>query len=186
MRITGGRARGIPLHCPKGKQVRPATDKMREAVFSSLGNIEGFSCLDLFAGVGSYGLEALSRGAKNVTFIEKDRNAHLSLQQNISAVCKSANESLETCSLVKADVFSQLKKLPKITWDIVFIDPPYPIIASKGANVLDLLNDHVSDETLLIFEMPQGTKVIHPRFSLIKTLGSSQKDSPQVSLYQLA
>ena len=78
MRITGGKARGIRLKTPprKNAQTRPATDRLRESLFSSLGDqIIGSHCLDLFAGTGSYGLEALSRGALFCGFIESDRTA---------------------------------------------------------------------------------------------------------------
>ena len=71
MRITGGKARGIPLASPKGDATRPATDQLREAVFSSLGaRIEGAQVADLFAGTGAYGLEAMSRGAIGGIFVE--------------------------------------------------------------------------------------------------------------------
>ena len=72
MRITGGAARGIPLRAPKGSQTRPATDRMREAIFSRLGHrVSQARVADLYAGTGSYGLEALSRGATQVHFFEK-------------------------------------------------------------------------------------------------------------------
>jgi 16S rRNA (guanine966-N2)-methyltransferase len=72
MRITGGKAKSISLMCPKGDLVRPATDRMRESVFSSLGpSIVGSEFIDLFAGTGSYGLESLSRGAKKAYLLRK-------------------------------------------------------------------------------------------------------------------
>src|SRR3954465_11512303 len=90
MRITGGIARGIPLVVPKGDAVRPATDAMRQAVFSSLGaRTVGARFLDLFAGSGADGLEALSRGAAGGVFVEQNAKAVACLRQNIAAVCKS-------------------------------------------------------------------------------------------------
>lgn len=90
MRITGGLARGIVLRVPGGDQVRPATDAMRQAVFSSLGaRVAGATFLDLFAGAGGYGLEALSRGAASGVFIEKNAAAAACLRQNLAAVRKS-------------------------------------------------------------------------------------------------
>ena len=89
MRISGGVARGIPLVVPKGDAVRPATDGMRQAVFSSLGaRVPGAHFLDLFAGSGSYGLEALSRGAAGGIFVEKNVKAAACVRQNIAVVCK--------------------------------------------------------------------------------------------------
>ena len=76
MRISGGLARGIPLLAPRGDAVRPATDSLRQAVFSSLGErVAGARFLDLFAGTGAYGLEAISRGAAGGVFVEKDARA---------------------------------------------------------------------------------------------------------------
>ena len=84
MRITSGLARGILLDVPRTDAVRPATDAARQAIFSSLGSaVEGASVLDLFAGTGSYGLEAASRGAAAATFAETDRLALAALRRNI-------------------------------------------------------------------------------------------------------
>src|SRR5882724_13627781 len=90
MRISGSVARGIPLAVPKGDAVRPATDGMRQAVFSSLrGRVSGARFLDLFAGSGAYGLEALSRGAAGGVFVEQNARAAACVRKNIEAVCKS-------------------------------------------------------------------------------------------------
>ena len=86
MRISGGGARGIPLAVPKGDAVRPATDGMRQSVFSSLGaRVVGARFLDLFAGSGGYGLEALSRGAAGGVFVEQNAKAAACVRQNIAA-----------------------------------------------------------------------------------------------------
>ena len=98
MRITSGFARGILLDSPRGKSTRPATDAARQAIFSSLGGIvEGASVIDLFAGTGSYGLEAASRGAASVLFFENDRNALGALRANLERVKKAVNSAKE-CS----------------------------------------------------------------------------------------
>ena len=90
MRISGGGARGIPLRVPKGDAVRPATDALRQAIFSSLAQrVPGARFLDLFAGSGAYGLEALSRGAVGGVFVENNFQALGCLRQNVAAVCKS-------------------------------------------------------------------------------------------------
>ena len=90
MRITGGQARGISLALPKGDAVRPATDALRQAVFSSLAaRVSGMLFLDLFAGSGAYGLEALSRGAAGGVFVERDARTAEFIRRNLAAVCKS-------------------------------------------------------------------------------------------------
>src|ERR1035438_5299822 len=90
VRISGGGARGIELAVPKGDAVRPPTDGMRQAVFSSIAaRIAGARFVDLFAGSGAYGLEAFSRGASGGTFVESSSRASACLRRNIAAVCRS-------------------------------------------------------------------------------------------------
>lgn len=123
MRITGGKARGIPLKAPKGDGTRPATDRLREAVFSSLGgSVEGCKVADLFAGTGSYGLEALSRGAASATFFETDRAALTCLRQNAQAVLRSCNLDTSAAKIVARDVYSLDVNCPG--YDLIFLDPP--------------------------------------------------------------
>src|SRR3954471_19972411 len=127
MRISGGAARGIPLLVPKGDAVRPATDGMRQAVFSSLGaRVVDARFLDLFAGSGAYGLEALSRGAATGTFVEQDARAAACIERNIAAVCKSLARDPDDLAVLELDARSVpvTGGLP----DLVFIDPPYDII----------------------------------------------------------
>src|SRR5882672_12911244 len=104
MRISGGVARGIPLAVPKGDAVRPATDGMRQAAFSSLGaRVVGARFLDLFAGSGAYGLEALSRGAAGGVFVEQNAKAAACVRQNIAAVCKSLAREVGDLVVLQAD-----------------------------------------------------------------------------------
>src|SRR5579883_2769182 len=104
MRISGGVARGITLAVPRGDAVRPATDGMRQAVFSSLAHrIPGAWFLDLFAGSGAYGLEAVSRGAAGGYFVEKNRLAAECVRKNIEAVCKSAARSTDDLHVAQRD-----------------------------------------------------------------------------------
>src|SRR4051812_45085113 len=104
MRISGGGARGIPLLVPKGDAVRPATDAMRQGVFSSLGeHVVGARFLDLFAGSGAYGLEAFSRGAAGGRFVEQNAKAVACLRQNIAAVSKSVGRDAAALHAIQAD-----------------------------------------------------------------------------------
>src|SRR5690625_7617635 len=96
MRITGGGARGISLLTAKGSGVRPATDRLRESVFSSLGSfVQNAQFIDLFAGSGAYGLEAWSRGAVGGYFVEKDRNSLRFLTQTIASVVRRRGQRPE-------------------------------------------------------------------------------------------
>ncbi|MDR2377577.1 MAG: RsmD family RNA methyltransferase [Puniceicoccales bacterium] len=105
MRISGGGARGIPLISISGRELRPATGSLREALFSSLGTwIRDKTFLDLFAGTGSYGLEALSRGARGGIFVEKNRRMAGILRQNLQAVLQSLEISSNPCEAYCGDV----------------------------------------------------------------------------------
>src|SRR5208282_2969727 len=103
-RISGGNARGIELLVPKGDAVRPATDGMRQSVFSSLAaRVVGARFVDLFAGSGAYGLEAFSRGAAGGTFVESNAQAAACLRRNIAAVSRSLRKAGDELNAVEAD-----------------------------------------------------------------------------------
>jgi 16S rRNA (guanine966-N2)-methyltransferase len=130
MRITGGVAARISLKTPPGATTRPATDFLREAVFSSLARAtEQARVLDLFAGTGAYGLEALSRGAMYCHFVETDRRACTCLQHNAQAVKKSlqaAGLSAPQWSLSTHDALRHRPEPESV--DLIFCDPPYALL----------------------------------------------------------
>lgn len=121
MRVVAGAAKGRRLVAPAGDQVRPTADRVKEALFSSLQLVvPGASVLDLFAGSGGLGLEALSRGAARVTFVERDRRALDALRRNIATV------DLPGTDVVAADAMQALEgELPGAPFDLVLADPPY-------------------------------------------------------------
>lgn len=184
MRISGGVARGIPLVVPKGDAVRPATDGMRQAVFSSLGAwVPGARFLDLFAGSGAYGLEALSRGAAGGIFVEKNAKAAACVRQNITAVCKSVGRAdSEGLTLMLADALTApLGEAP----DLVFIDPPYEIIPAVApvlfARLMELLA--AKPEALVMFEAPGEIDLAPVGWELRKRLGKG-KGQPTVMFFR--
>jgi len=122
MRIIGGMAKGRSLHFPAGSKERPTSDFLREALSNLLGDVVDKSFLDLFAGSGSVGLEAASRGAKEVCFIEKDKILASVAQKNIES-CGFEKK----CRVINADIRSGLNDLfrKNFKFDIVFADPPY-------------------------------------------------------------
>lgn len=184
MRITGGLARSIPLKTANGADVRPATDQMREAVFSSLGEwIRDKHFIDLFAGSGSYGLEALSRGASGGIFVEKHRGSIGIIQQNIDAVCKSIRRENNCCRIYNQDVFAWTPKEDEQA-EIVFIDPPYAMIAGQMQRLADIAYSCFSpdSESFLIFEHPADLEINVNGFDLIKRLGGKKKDAPCASI----
>ena len=138
MRITSGLARGILLDVPRTDAVRPATDAARQAIFSSLGSaVEGASVLDLFAGTGSYGLEAASRGAAAATFAETDRLALAALRRNIERVKKAAAGAGADFSarIVPCDCVKSASLFESARYDIVFADPPYAMLCDPKTSV---------------------------------------------------
>ena len=120
MRVIAGRAKGVRLKAPT-TGTRPMTDRMKEAIFSSLGDVEGATILDLYAGSGQLGLEGVSRGATKATFVESARDAIVKLEANIEATGLG-----KSCEVLWADVQSTLKRGPDgERIDLVFVDPPY-------------------------------------------------------------
>ncbi|HTS71635.1 MAG TPA: 16S rRNA (guanine(966)-N(2))-methyltransferase RsmD [Terriglobia bacterium] len=123
MRIIAGTHRGLHLRTLKGGQLRPTSDQMRETLFDVLGpRIAGATFLDAYAGTGAVGLEALSRGAGDVVFIEHHRAASQLIRQNLAALKIDSRYALLTCA-----VLTGLERLERDgeRFDVVFLDPPY-------------------------------------------------------------
>lgn len=138
MRVTGGEWRGRILAVPKSPDVRPTQDRVREALFSILMNeVPGARFLDLFAGSGAVGLDALSRGAVSATFVECDRR-HL---ECLRANAASLNGAAAKCEIVQADAYQWIDSAGAgRLYDVAFADPPYALGAERGsADVLEAL-----------------------------------------------
>jgi 16S rRNA (guanine966-N2)-methyltransferase len=121
MRIVAGRFGGRRLVLPKDARVRPTADRVREAWMSILGSeLEGARVLDLFAGSGALGLEALSRGAESATFVELNPPSLHALEQNIAALGVS-----DAVTVHRADAMRFAERLPQGAFDVVLADPPY-------------------------------------------------------------
>ena len=123
MRVISGEAKGQRLKVPKGQSVRPTTDRIKESVFNSLQNYIAESCVvDLFSGSGSLGIEALSRNAKQVYFVEMSNTHANCIQKNLEKT-----RFTEKAVIVQRDIKAGIKWLNchKITADLIFMDPPY-------------------------------------------------------------
>jgi 16S rRNA (guanine966-N2)-methyltransferase len=185
MRISGGLAKGIPLRITKTDILRPATESNRERIFSSLGElIIGKKVLDLFAGSGSYGLEALSRGASEVHFVEKNRKIFQDLKFNFEKVRKSGSLTTQKATFSNCDVLNFLKREEK-NYDLVFLDPPYSEIPTLAKKTFDLLttNQFVHRDSILIHEAPPDEKLIFDHWKMVRTLGKKKKGAPSYQLY---
>ena len=160
MRIIAGSAGGIPLRLPK-HDIRPTMEKIRGAIFSSLGDrIIGAKVLDLFAGSGAFGLEALSRGASNATFVDHHRDAVVAIRFNFEKTKLRG-------AIIRLDVFGFLKS-NREQFDLIFADPPY----SKGAGHPDAASELLSSpfapvalapDGLLILERAAGSGAVDPQ-----------------------
>lgn len=128
-RIIGGTAGGRRLQTQRGMQTRPTSDRVREALFSSIeswcGSLRGLRFLDLYAGSGAVGLEAWSRGAGVVTMVEQDRRATALIRNNATTI------GFRGADLVAASVDSTLRRPPAAPYDVAFLDPPYPLGADE-------------------------------------------------------
>jgi 16S rRNA (guanine966-N2)-methyltransferase len=123
MRVIAGYLGGRRLRAPAGTSTRPTSERVREALFSMLGDIEGAVALDLFAGSGALGIEALSRGAARAVFVERGRGAASVLRSNLALLELAADVAEVRC----AEALGALRSASgrKETYDLFFIDPPY-------------------------------------------------------------
>jgi 16S rRNA (guanine(966)-N(2))-methyltransferase RsmD len=155
LHVLTGKAKGRRLKVPKGKSVRPTTGRVKKTIFDMLGDIKGLKVLDLFAGSGSLGIEALSRDVAHVTFVEKD-----------PSVCRVLKENITLCGFIdRADLICSyyegaLKRLKKggQKFDLVFIDPPYISYGTKE------VSDFIDDVAELLEE--NGVIVIEHNYKL--------------------
>jgi 16S rRNA (guanine966-N2)-methyltransferase len=122
MRIIAGRLGGRRLVAPRGRDTRPTSDRVREALFSVLADVEGAHVLDLYAGTGALGIEALSRGAADATFVESARHALAALRENLAAL-----DLGDSASVVAQPVARAVTSLTG-PFDLVFADPPYAMV----------------------------------------------------------
>ncbi len=144
MRIIAGEHRGRRIDAPKGDTTRPTSDRARESAFNLIGPVDGASVLDLFAGSGAMGLEALSRGAASCLFVDSSR-----------AACRTIDANLERLGLhgtvLCQDAVSALRRDRRV-FDLVLCDPPYD--ASGPGRLAPLLETHLAEDGLLVYESP--------------------------------
>jgi len=156
--------RGRRLRTLPGEQVRPTADRVRESLFDILGErVRGAALLDAYAGTGAVGIEALSRGARHVTFVENNRAALDLLSRNLSLVLNGVGELAEQAGavrLIPSDLGEATLTIRRdqLVYDIVFLDPPY--LGGELDRALRLLGrgSLIGDKTILIAEHASGTK----------------------------
>lgn len=147
MRVITGSARGMTLKTLDGNDVRPTTDRVKEAVFSAIQfETQGRRILDLFAGSGQLGIEALSRGAKEAVFVDADKNAIRTVKENLAKTRLDAN-----ASVLQTDSLAFLGMTDK-TFDIAFLDPPY--LTGLLQKALSRVGNHMADGGVVVCEHP--------------------------------
>ncbi len=150
MRIIAGSRKGARIFAPRGAKTRPTADRVREAAFNLIGPLEGAEVLDLFAGSGAMGLEALSRGAARAVFVEAVRDACRAIDRNLEklklggavVVCGDAVRALAA----EADAGRR--------YDLVLVDPPYGTFARMQTALVTFLPAVLAEEGLLVIETP--------------------------------
>ena len=161
MRVIAGTARSLPLKTIEGLDTRPTTDRIKETLFNMLtGYVADAAFLDLFAGSGGIGIEALSRGAASCTFVEQAKNVVACIEDNLRFT-----KLIDRAEVRKFDAVSFVSSLPEISYDVIFMDPPY----QKGLErrVLEVLsNKKFTEDTLIIVEAE-----IDEDFSYVDALG---------------
>jgi 16S rRNA (guanine966-N2)-methyltransferase len=158
MRVIAGTAKGRRLKTPV-TGTRPMTDRIKESIFNALGEPTGLSVLDLYAGSGSLGLEAISRGASKVTFVENSRDAIVKLEENIAATgFESESEVLW------ADVTHTLGNHAEDRVDLIFLDPPYSMSADEVLSNLEslVMGGWLADDGRIILHRPTKERRLKP------------------------
>ncbi|MDX1468167.1 MAG: 16S rRNA (guanine(966)-N(2))-methyltransferase RsmD [Acidimicrobiia bacterium] len=154
MRIIGGEAKGRRLKAPDTAGTRPATDRVREAVFSTIGSwVVDAAVADLYAGSGSFGLEALSRGASSVVFVESGRKALAALEANVEAVGLGGT--------IVAGTVEDFIEASRESFHLVFMDPPWDQPAEEMSRVLAELDKLVVPDGEIVVSRRHGDDLPH-------------------------
>jgi 16S rRNA (guanine(966)-N(2))-methyltransferase RsmD len=174
MRVIAGAYKGRNLKSPPSMAVRPTSDRLRETLFNIIApRIDEVRFLDLCAGSGAVGIEALSRGARHVTFVDRSRRSCQLIESNVQ-LCRIPEEEFEIYQMTAEDYLRQSKDYP---WDIIFFDPPYQ---EDYLRTIDLLANYGG---LLIVEHHHKNTLPETIGTLVKTRVLKQGDSSQ-SFYE--
>jgi 16S rRNA (guanine966-N2)-methyltransferase len=149
VRIVAGSHKGARIFAPKGSDTRPTGDRVREAAFNLIGPVDGAGVLDLFAGSGAMGLEALSRGAASALFVESDRDACRTIERN------AAKLGITGVTILCRDAFQVLAAHSR-TYDLILCDPPYDL--AGHARLGPYLARALAPDGLLVYETGAGSE----------------------------
>lgn len=174
MRIIAGSLRGRQFESPAGHRTHPMSEKARGAIFNVLGDIEGLTLLDAFAGSGAVAFEALSRGGKSAVCIDSDKNAHKALAANVKSL------GLEKqCKVTRANVNSWLDNNPDVVFDIVVCDPPFDHIQ---VTTVQKLARHAGQSGVMVLSWPGD--VTPPEIAGLEQLVVKNYGDNQLAFYR--
>jgi 16S rRNA (guanine966-N2)-methyltransferase len=154
LRVVAGRFKGRRLAAPRGTRTRPTADRVREALFSMLGDVGGARVLDLYAGSGALGIEALSRGADSAVFVERDAQAVAAIERNLAAVGAEA-------TVLRQDVVRFLTRADG-AFDLVFCDPPYDSASRLAGPLADRLPALIAEDARIVTESDKRNPLVLP------------------------
>lgn len=154
MRIIAGSRKGHTIQAPRGLHTRPTSDRVRENVFNIVGPLDGAEVLDLYAGSGAMGLEALSRGAARAVFVEKDRDAARTIEQNLDKL--GLRGSVRQQDVLQA-LASETRK-----YDLVLIDPPYDMYTDLEPKLARYLPSVLAEDGVVVVETDARTQPALP------------------------
>ena len=152
MRVIAGDFKGRRLHTARGVRTRPTADRVREALFSMLGDVSGARVLDLYAGSGALGIEALSRGAESAVFVERDQAALAALRRNLDAIGVDAE-------VRRQDALRFLAR-PEGAYDLVFCDPPYDDAPRVAAPLTEALPAMLGENARIVTESDKRNPLV--------------------------
>jgi len=179
MRITGGIAKGQQLKVPKNGLVRPTTDRVREAIFSILASLTSHPsrALDLFAGTGALGIEALSRDAEWADFVDQQPKSCAIIKQNLHKVGFSQKAHVYCCSVTKALTFLDTK------YDIVFMDPPYSDQSTNNV-VTQMANSKIIDDKSVVVISHASRFPLQPSYDGLSLVKEKRYGDTCISIYR--
>jgi 16S rRNA (guanine966-N2)-methyltransferase len=159
MRVVAGKFKGRRLAGPKGGVTRPTSDKVREALFSIVGPVDGLRVLDLFAGTGALGIEALSRGSAHVTFVERDNRMRAVLRTNLNVVAADAEDGFAVVH--GGEALDYLRRAAGAEqFDLVLIDPPYNEAERLAEPLAEALPAVLASGAIVVAECDRRTPLL--------------------------
>lgn len=175
MRIISGIFGKRIIDSPRGYRTHPMSERIRSALFNSLGSLHDMRVLDAFAGSGALGLEALSRGAQHVQFVERDRHAHKTIKQNIEKLGTADTKA------TRANISSWLDNNPDAIFDIIFVDPPYN---DTQPHILRKFAAHLHEHGTVVLSWPGSDEL--PSIQGLSLYKHRTYGDSQIGFYEIA